>query len=176
MSCFSSRSLAGATDLPPPGQRGRRPRQAQIELRDAQCRPQYAAATASLNVNAATACVLSCFAHAVGYAEERRRGAKFEVRIPHALWRPRAGTRVRVSPSNRLARNQASRSAAKNNMLVSYRPLARPVSAFFEKTRVPSACATQCRIRNHNSSNAASTAPPVRDAPSGQAGRRQIAA
>ena len=42
-------------------------------------------------MNAATACVLSCFAHAVGYAEERRRGAKFEVRDPlHALWRPKS--------------------------------------------------------------------------------------
>ena len=48
------------------------------------------AATASLNVNAATACVLSCFAHAAGYAEERRSGAKFEVRDPlHALWKPK---------------------------------------------------------------------------------------
>ena len=53
--------------------------------------PQHSGATASLNVNAATACVLSCFAHAVGYAEERRRGAKFEVRDPlHALWRPKS--------------------------------------------------------------------------------------
>ena len=74
-----------------PGNEGDGLSRAQIQLCDALVYvPQYAAATASLNVNAATACVLSCFAHAAGYAEERRSGAKFEVRDPlHALWKPK---------------------------------------------------------------------------------------
>lgn len=41
--------------------------------------PHYGSATASLNVNAATAIVLSAFGAAAGYAETERRGPKFHV-------------------------------------------------------------------------------------------------
>ena len=52
--------------------------------------PQFAAATASLNVNAATAVVLSWYATAAGYVEERRSGNKYDVVDPlHALWKPK---------------------------------------------------------------------------------------
>ncbi|KAJ8603481.1 hypothetical protein CTAYLR_005128 [Chrysophaeum taylorii] len=44
--------------------------------------PHYGTATASLNVNAAVAVVLSAFATAAGYAETDRTGAKFEVKNP----------------------------------------------------------------------------------------------
>ena len=91
VSCFAPDAWPQQPTCLLPGNEGDGLSQAQIELCDSLVYvPQYAAATASLNVNAATACVLSCFAHAVGYAEERRRGAKFEVRDPlHALWRPK---------------------------------------------------------------------------------------
>ena len=53
-------------------------------------RLRYASVTASLNVNAATACVLSWFAAAVGYAEVTREGAKYVVKDGlHALWKPK---------------------------------------------------------------------------------------
>lgn len=52
--------------------------------------PQFAPATASLNVNAATAVVLSWYAAAAGYAEERRSGNKYDVVDPlHKLWKPK---------------------------------------------------------------------------------------
>jgi len=91
VSCFSKDAWPQQPTCLLPGNEGDGLSQAQIQLCDSLVYvPQYAAATASLNVNAATACVLSCFAHAVGYAEERRSGAKFEVRDPlHALWRPK---------------------------------------------------------------------------------------
>ena len=71
VSCFSPEAWPVRPTCLLPGNEGDGLSQAQIELCDALVYvPQYAAATASLNVNAATACVLSCFAHAVGYAEE----------------------------------------------------------------------------------------------------------
>ncbi len=92
VSCFAPDAWPVRPTCLLPGNEGDGLSQAQIGLCDSLVYvPQYAAATASLNVNAATACVLSCFAHAVGYAEERRRGAKFEVRDPlHALWKPKS--------------------------------------------------------------------------------------
>ncbi len=92
VSCLSKDAWPQQPTCLLPGNEGDGLSPAQIELCDSLVYvPQYAAATASLNVNAATACVLSCFAHAVGYAEERRRGAKYEVRDPlHALWRPKS--------------------------------------------------------------------------------------
>lgn len=58
--------------------------------------PQFAAATASLNVNAATATCLSWFAAAAGYAEVAREGNKYDVVDPlHRLWTPKAAPNAR---------------------------------------------------------------------------------
>jgi len=74
-----------------PGNEGQGLLESQIALCDGLVYvPQYASVTASLNVNAATACVLSWFAAAVGYAEVTREGAKYVVKDGlHALWKPK---------------------------------------------------------------------------------------
>ena len=52
-------------------------------------RPAVRGGDRLLNVNAATACVLSCFAHAVGYAEESGVAWRSRGPGPATLWRPK---------------------------------------------------------------------------------------
>ncbi|KAJ1445067.1 Alpha/beta knot methyltransferase [Pelagophyceae sp. CCMP2097] len=61
--------------------------------------PHYGPATASLNVNAATAVVLSAFAHAKGYNECSREGPKYDVRERlHHLYEPKDSRRGPAEP------------------------------------------------------------------------------
>ena len=68
--------------------------------------PQYAGATASLNVHVSCAIIMSAFAHFAGFAEQAREGEKFVVDMEN-----RSGKSAFENPDAELAREIAEKRA-----------------------------------------------------------------